>query len=103
MELTQDQRAQLILKLIPDLLSEMKMGAGSKLKPKAEVIEVSTDKVDPEDKEGLAAHLDKVAEESPPDEDDLEGLMDDEDKTDEEDKQYTSSAKARLDRKMARQ
>lgn len=99
MDLDQDKKTQITMDLLHELLSEMKMGAGSKLKPKEVVIEkteISPD--ESEDKDGLQEHLDKVSEEEIPEEL-LEGLTDEEDEPEEED---ISPASSRLNKRMGK-
>ena len=92
MDLSADKKSTIMLDLLHELLGEMKMGAGSKLKPKEEVVVEAEPEMKPEG--SLEEHLDKVSEEGP-DEEDLAGLMDDEE---DEDCEPKTAAGSRLDR-----
>ena len=95
-----DKKASIMLELLHDLMGEMKTSTGSKLKPTAS-IEVTTATPLEDDKEGLEAHLDKIAAEphEEPDGDELLGL-EDEDEDEEPKEEKMSPAMARMNKRL---
>lgn len=106
MDLSQDKKTSITLDLLHTLLSEMKEGAGSRLKPREVEVEATfSDHKEPdgdEDKDGMHKVLDEAAEEEIPEEV-LESIEDEsEDESEDLPEEEQSPAYARMQKRLGK-